>query len=93
MFSNIATFESIKRMRDHIEMMYVGTVEVRDNKRQILVFHYEAFMTRPKERIIEIFKRFNKVISELQLHGKIYNNKLNIKFFLTVPNHLEYIKI
>lgn len=47
-------------------------------------------MAIPKEGIIEVFERFNKLINELQLHEKFYSNKeLNINFLLTVSNHLK----
>lgn len=47
-------------------------------------------MTQPKGRITEVFERFNKLINELQLSRKMYSTKkLNMKFFLTAPNHLE----
>lgn len=68
-------------MWDHVEVLWEGTEEVRENKKQILVCQYETFMAKPKEGIIKVFERFNKLISELQLQGKIYNNKkLNIRF-------------
>lgn len=63
--------------------------EVRENKKQIFVSQYKAFIARPKEDITDVFERFNKLVSELQSHGKIYINKApNIKFLLTFPNHL-----
>ncbi|KAK1368900.1 hypothetical protein POM88_034992 [Heracleum sosnowskyi] len=37
-----------------------------------------------------MFERFSKLMTELQIHGKYYDRKeLNVKFLLTVPEHLE----
>ena len=47
-------------------------------------------MAQPKEGITEVFERFHMFVNELQLNGKTYSTKeLNMKFLLTVPNHLE----
>lgn len=62
-------------MWDHIKVLCEGTEEVRNNKKQILVSQYEAFMANPKEGITEEIERFNKLTNELQLHEKIYINK------------------
>ena len=47
-------------------------------------------MAKANESINEVFVRFNKLINDLQLHNKYYKTKeVNIKFLLTLPNHLE----
>ena len=77
-------------MWDHIEILCEGTEEVRENRRQIMVTQYEAFMAQPKESVTEMFERFHKLVTELQMNGKVYNTKeLNLKFLLSAPNHLE----
>lgn len=65
MFGNIIIFESARRMWDHIEVLCEGIEEVRENKRQILVSQYEAFMARPKDGIIEVFKIFNNFMGSI----------------------------
>ncbi|KAL8148837.1 hypothetical protein AgCh_006002 [Apium graveolens] len=52
--------------------------------------NYEGFMAKPKDSIIDVFKRFKKLINDLQLHDK-YNEaeEVNLKFFITLPDHLE----
>ena len=45
MFGNIASYKTAKEMWENIEILCEGTEEVRENKRQILVSQYEAFMT------------------------------------------------
>ena len=44
MFRNIASYKTTKEMWENIEILCEGTEEVRENKRQILVSQYEAFM-------------------------------------------------
>ena len=45
----------------------------------------------PCEEIFEVFQRFNKLINDLNLNGKQYSNKeINVKFLLTLPEHLEH---
>ena len=77
-------------MWDHIEVLCEGTEEVRENKKQILVTQYEAFMAQPKESITDMFERFHRLVTELLMNGKDYSTKeLNMKFLLSTPNHLE----
>ena len=53
---------------------------MRENQKQILVSLYEALMAKPGEELTIMFERFNK----------IYNRKeVNLKFLLTLPDHLE----
>ncbi|KAL8121453.1 hypothetical protein AgCh_018255 [Apium graveolens] len=47
-------------------------------------------MVKPKESIIDVFERFNKLINDLQLHEKYYEaEEVNLKFLITFPDHLE----
>ena len=47
-------------------------------------------MAKPKESITDVFKRFNKLINDLQLHDKYCEaEEVNLKFLLTLPDHLE----
>ena len=47
-------------------------------------------MEKPNESITRVFERFNKLINDLQLHNKNYETKeVNLKFLLTMPDHLE----
>ena len=60
------------------------------NQRRILISQYEGFIAKPKESIIDVFERFNKLINDLQLHDKYYEaEEVNLKFLLTLPDHLE----
>ncbi|KAL8107605.1 hypothetical protein AgCh_024134 [Apium graveolens] len=47
-------------------------------------------MDKPKEGIIEVFERFNKLINDLKLHDKYYEaEEVNLKLLLTFPVHFE----
>ena len=90
MYNNIINYETAKQIWEKIEILSEGTEEVRSNQSQILVSQYETFMTKPKESITDVFERFNKLINDLQLHGKYYEtHEINLMFLLTLPNHLE----
>ncbi|KAL8089739.1 hypothetical protein AgCh_039288 [Apium graveolens] len=79
-----------EKIWEKIEIFCEGTEEVRSNQRRILISQYEGFMDKPKEGIIDVFERFNKLINDLQLHDKFYDvEEVNLKFLLTIPDHLE----
>ena len=47
-------------------------------------------MEKAGEALTQTFERFNKLLAELQIHGKFYEKKkVNVKFLLTLPEHLE----
>ena len=67
-----------------------GTAEVKENRLDILIFQYEAFKSLPGENITQVFERYNKLLNDLNIHGKIYTSReVNRKFMLTLPSHLE----
>lgn len=48
-------------------------------------------MSKPNKGITKVFEGFNKLINDLLLHGKYYEVKeINIKFMLTLADHLEH---
>ncbi|XP_074362362.1 uncharacterized protein LOC141702605 [Apium graveolens] len=90
MYDNIINYESAKQIWEKIEILCEGTEEVQSNQSWILVSQYEAFMAKPKEGITEVFERFNKLINDLQLHGKYFKaDEVNLKLLLTLPDKLE----
>ncbi|KAL8093557.1 hypothetical protein AgCh_035440 [Apium graveolens] len=90
MYNNIVNCDTTKKTWEKIEILCEGTEEVRSNQRRILNSQYEGFMAKPKEGIIEVFERFNKLINDLQLHDKYYEvEEVNLKFLLALPDHLE----
>ncbi|KAK1360638.1 CCHC-type domain-containing protein [Heracleum sosnowskyi] len=91
MCGNVIGCSSAKDMWNKIELLCEGSEEVKDNQRQILISQYEAFMAKSGEDLTTMFERFSKLMTELQIHGKYYDRKeLNVKFLLTLPEHLEH---
>ncbi|KAK1377988.1 CCHC-type domain-containing protein [Heracleum sosnowskyi] len=91
MCGNVIGCALAKDMWNKIELLCEGIEEVKDNQRKILISQYEAFMAKPGEDLTSIFERFSKLLTELQIHGKYYDRKeLNMKFLLTLPEHLEH---
>ncbi|KAL8108664.1 hypothetical protein AgCh_024938 [Apium graveolens] len=90
MYNNIINCDTTKQIWENIEILCEGTEEVRSNQRRILISQYEGFMAKPNEGITDVFERFNKLINDLQLHDKFYDvEEVNLKFLLTLPDHLE----
>ncbi|KAK1401552.1 hypothetical protein POM88_001157 [Heracleum sosnowskyi] len=91
MCGNVIGCSSAKDMWNKIELLCEGSEEVKDNQRQILISQYEAFMAKSGEDLTTMFERFSKLMTELQIHAKYYDMKeLNVKFLLTLPEHLEH---
>ncbi|KAL8154895.1 hypothetical protein AgCh_000304 [Apium graveolens] len=90
MYNNIVNCDTAKQIWEKIEILCEGTGEVRSNQKRILISQYEGFMAKPNEGITDVFERFNKLINDLQLHDKFYDvEEVNLKFLLTLPDHLE----
>ncbi|KAK1372236.1 hypothetical protein POM88_028429 [Heracleum sosnowskyi] len=91
MHNHVLNCVTAKHIWDTIEIITEGTEEVKENKMEILTSSYEHFRSNPGEGISEVFERYNKLINDLNLHGKHYNIKeINKKFPLTLPSHLEH---
>ncbi|KAL8126061.1 hypothetical protein AgCh_013373 [Apium graveolens] len=89
-YNNFVNCDTDKQIWEKIEILCEETEEVRSNQRRILISQYEGFMAKPKESITEVFERFNKLINDLQPHDKYYGaEEMNLKFFLTLSDHLE----
>lgn len=85
----IVVCENAKHMWETIELLMEGTEDVRDNRLAILTTQYEAFKSLPGEGITSIFERLNKLLNELSIYGKKYEQKeINRKFMLTLPPQL-----
>ena len=91
MLNQVINCSSAKQMWDTIELLMEGTAEVKENRVDILTSQYEAFKSLPGENISQVFERYNKLLNNLNLHGKLYSSReVNRKFMLTLPSHLEH---
>ncbi|KAK1397029.1 hypothetical protein POM88_006892 [Heracleum sosnowskyi] len=91
MHNHVLNCKDAKHIWETIEIINEGTEEVRENRMAILISEYEHFKSNPGEGISEVFERYNKLINDLNLHGKYYTiREINKKFLLTLPTHLEH---
>ena len=91
MYNHVVNCIDAKHIWETIETLNEGTEEVRENKLEILTSEYEHFNSAPGESISDVFGRYNKLINNLNLHGKQYTpREVNRKFLLTLPSHLEH---
>ncbi|KAK1397704.1 hypothetical protein POM88_007567 [Heracleum sosnowskyi] len=91
MCGSVISCTSAKEMWIRLALLCEGSEEVKGNQGQILISQYEAFMAKPGEALTSMFERFSKLLTELQIHVKYYDRKeLNVKFLLTLPDHLEH---
>ncbi|XP_074374572.1 uncharacterized protein LOC141714981 [Apium graveolens] len=89
MSHQIVVCENAKHMWQTIELLMEGTEDVRENRLDILTTQYEAFKSLSGENITSVFEILNKLINELSIYGKRYEQKeINMKFMLTLPTHL-----
>ncbi|XP_063936103.1 uncharacterized protein LOC135147181 [Daucus carota subsp. sativus] len=79
MYNNVVNCTSAKQIWDTLQIINEGSEEVRENKKEILVAQYYDN------------KDYDNLINNLNLNGKYYDNKeVNLKFLLTLPEHLEH---
>ena len=91
MYNAVVNCKNAKQIWDTLEIINEGSEEVRENKKEILMAQYEQFGSNPGEGISEVFIRLNNLINNLNLNGKFYDKKeVNMKFLLTLPEHLEH---
>ncbi|XP_074342215.1 uncharacterized protein LOC141679680 [Apium graveolens] len=89
MSRQIVMYENAKHMWQTIELLMEGTEDVRENRLDILTTQYEEIKSLPGKNITSVFERLNKLINELSIYGKRYEQKeINRKFMLTLPTHL-----
>ncbi|KAL8146223.1 hypothetical protein AgCh_004095 [Apium graveolens] len=86
MFDNFINCKTAKEIWDTIQIICDGTEQVRENKIQLLIQHYEHFHCEESESLSDIFSRFQKLLNALKLHGRIYQTKdSNLKFLRSRP--------
>ena len=72
MHNHVLNCTSAKHIWKTIEIINEGTEEVKKNKLVILRNLYEHFRSNAGEGITEVVERFNKLINDLSLQGKVY---------------------
>ena len=91
MTNYVLSCKTAKEIWDKITIHCEGTEHIRKNLKSVLVQQYEAFEAKPEETLTETYDRFTKLLNELALHGKIYDNDdVNTKFLRALSSAWEY---
>ena len=70
----MSTCISAKEMWDKLELIYEGTLEVKETKANLLITEYEMFRMRNDESISDMFTRLMQLINHLKSLGKMYRD-------------------
>ena len=71
-FSRISTYRLEKEMWDKLELIYEGTIEVKETKANLLITEYEMFRMKTDESISDMFAILMQLINHLKALGKMY---------------------
>ncbi|XP_074323344.1 uncharacterized protein LOC141660273 [Apium graveolens] len=75
--------KTAKEIWDTLEVKCQGTTAIKKNKRTILTQEYEHFVSKSNESLTEIYDIFKKLINDLSLVDKEYDQEYsNLKFLL-----------
>ncbi|MGI4673422.1 hypothetical protein ACR2XN_28565, partial [Klebsiella pneumoniae] len=81
MFDCVLNLTTSNEVWDTIQTISEGTKQVRENKMQLLIQQYEYFHFNSGEKLTEIYSRFQKLLNDLKLYGRVYQTKdSNLKF-------------
>ena len=72
-FSQVSSCTIAKEMWDKPQVIYEGTLEVRETKANMLVSEYETFHMKNNESIFEMYVRFTLITNGLKSLGKTYS--------------------
>ena len=75
MYNHVVNYKDVKHIWETIDTINGGTEDVRENIMEILTSEYEHFKSTLVEGISEVFERYNKLITKLNLHEKFYTHK------------------
>ncbi|KAJ9552796.1 hypothetical protein OSB04_016841 [Centaurea solstitialis] len=91
-YHSLVNFSTAKEMWSTLCVLYEGSNEVKKSKKISLVRKYELFCNEKGESITNYYNRFNSLLNDLLLLGKVYDNEevLN-KFMDGLPDFWENI--
>ncbi|KAJ9564937.1 hypothetical protein OSB04_000903 [Centaurea solstitialis] len=91
-YHSLVNFSTAKEMWSTLCVLYEGSNEVKKSKKISLVRKYELFCHEKGESITNYYNRFNSLLNDLLLLGKVYDNEevLN-KFMDCLPDFWENI--
>ncbi|KAI3702841.1 hypothetical protein L6452_28594 [Arctium lappa] len=86
-YQSLVSLKTTKDMWSTLCVLYEGTSEVKKSKKISLVRRYEFFSHEKGESLPSYYNRFNSLLSELKLVGKLYDNEEIIcKFMDGLPD-------
>ncbi|XP_074337154.1 uncharacterized protein LOC141674326 [Apium graveolens] len=72
---------------DALETQCQGTLEIKKNRRVVLIHEYEKFEAKSDETTTDTYDRFLTLLNDLSLVGKEYDKKdSNTKFLRALPD-------
>ncbi|VFQ68815.1 unnamed protein product, partial [Cuscuta campestris] len=81
-YRKISRCKTANEMWNKLEVTYEGTSQVKDSKIDLLTHEYEVFMMMENETIDGMFERFSTIISNLDTHGKHYEDHVLVRKIL-----------
>ncbi|KAI3715976.1 hypothetical protein L6452_22980 [Arctium lappa] len=74
-YQSLVSLKTAKDMWSTLCVLYEGTSEVKKSKKISLVRKYEFFSHEKGESLPSYYNRFNSLLNELKLVGKLYDNE------------------
>ncbi|GJT06471.1 retrovirus-related pol polyprotein from transposon TNT 1-94 [Tanacetum coccineum] len=90
-FHNIA---DVKSLWEAIKLRFGGNVESKKMQKNVLKYQFENFSTASNESLDKAYDRFQKLISQLEVHGApITKEDINQKFLRSLPSSWNQIAL
>ncbi|KAI3728046.1 hypothetical protein L6452_16674 [Arctium lappa] len=91
-YHSLVNLSTAKEMWSTLCVLYEGTSEVKKSKKITLVRKYELFSHEKGESLSDYYNRFNSLLNDLKLVGRIYDNEeVLCKFIDCLPEFWENI--
>ncbi|KAI3713305.1 hypothetical protein L1987_71880 [Smallanthus sonchifolius] len=86
-FHNFRGYKTAKELWEALEKMFVGSEEVKENRRDILKQQYENFVWKEGESLTVLYNRYTYLVGELQCSKvKLENEDILKKFIRSLPS-------
>ncbi|KAI3757499.1 hypothetical protein L6452_05038 [Arctium lappa] len=91
-YHSLVNLSTAKEMWSTLCVLYEGTSEVKKSRKIALVRKYELFSYKEGESLSDYYNRFNGLLNDLKLVGRIYDNEeVLCKFMDCLPEFWENI--
>ncbi|XP_074357342.1 uncharacterized protein LOC141697050 [Apium graveolens] len=90
MSNMVIYYKTAKAIWDALKTQCQGTLEIKKNRRDVLVQEYEQFDAKSDETITDIYDRFMTLFNDLSFIGKEYDKEdSNRKFLRALPEEWD----